>query len=310
MTSDNNSTTAHSEDSNATEGQTWRLPLNDEMVFDWAYESQTPQIQKLYAKSKHAQWDASERIDWQQNLDPENPFGYDDRLMPFSGTAAWAKATSKVQAQVRHQYQAYMVNQFLHGEQAAMMAAARLVQILPDAMGKQMAAQQVADEARHIEIFERLIREKIQLRYPPNPGLKALIEEGLRDSRWDFVVLTTQVLIEGMALISLQQLRDFSKHLLISSIGNYVMADEARHVAYGQNLLKDHLSQLSTYEKNERKDFLYEGIELLQMGSLIPSVGNFSDFLDCNLQKKLFNKKIQSKFEEIFRNMEFNNKTH
>lgn len=301
MTSNRGSTTAYNKNSNVAEDQTWRLPLNDEMVFDWAYESQAPQIQKLYAKSKHAQWDASERIDWQQNLDPENPFGYDDRLMPFSGTAAWAKATPKEQAQVRHQYQAYMVNQFLHGEQAAMMAAARLVQILPDAMGKQMAAQQVADEARHIEIFERLIREKIKVRYPPDPGLKALIEEGLRDSRWDFVVLTTQVLIEGMALVSLQQLRDFSKHPLISSIGNYVMADEARHVAYGQHLLKDYLSQLSTYEKKERQDFLREGVALLQLGPLMPSIGNFSD---CNLQK-LFKKKIQSKFEEKFFNMEF-----
>lgn len=287
---------------NASHENVWRLPLHDELVFDWAYDSQASSVQNLYAKSKYAQWDAAERIDWQQDLDPENPFGYDDRLMPLSGTEAWAKASSKERANVRHQYQAYMVNQFLHGEQAALLAAARLVQVLPDVMGKQMAAQQVADEARHIEVFERLIREKIQIRYPADAGLKALIEEGLRDSRWDFVVLTTQVLIEGMALISLQQLRDFSKHPLISTIGNYVMADEARHVAYGQHLLKDHLSQLTAYEKKERHDFLLEGIEKLKTGIMIPEVNG--SFLS-NEEKKsriFFQEKLIKKFKSRFLN--------
>lgn len=227
--------TFHSDPTQTAENQIWRLPLHDELVFDWAYDSKASSVQNLYAKSKHAQWDAAERIDWQQDLDPEIPFGYDDRLMPLSGTAAWAKASAKDRANVSHQYQAYMANQFLHGKQAALLAAAHLVQVLPDAMGKQMAPQQVADEARHVEVFERLIREKIQIRYRADAVLKALIEEGLRDSRWDFVVLTTQVLIEGMALVPLQKLRDFSKHPRISTIGNYVMADEARHVAYGQH---------------------------------------------------------------------------
>jgi hypothetical protein len=289
--------TLHSDPSQTSENQIWRLPLHDELVFDWAYDAQASSVQNLYAKSKHAQWDAAERINWQQDLDPENPFGYDDRLMPLSGTEAWAKASSKERANVRHQYQAYMVNQFLHGEQAALLAAARLVQVLPDVMGKQMAAQQVADEARHVEVFERLIREKIQIRYPADAGLKALIEEGLRDSRWDFVVLTTQVLIEGMALVSLQQLRDFSKHPLISTIGNYVMADEARHVAYGQHLLKDHLSQLSAYEKKERHDFLLEGIEKLKTGIIIPEVDRFSLSYKEIQFCIFFREKIASKFK-------------
>lgn len=306
MTSDNATTKAHSANSNASYAPNehiWRLPLNDEMVFDWGYNTPASQVQNLYAKSKHAQWDAAQRIDWQQDLDPENPFLYDDRLMPFSGTDAWAKANAKERASIRHQYQAYMVNQFLHGEQAALMAAARLVQILPDTMGKQMAAQQAADEARHIEVFERLIREKIQLRYPADAGLKALIEEGLRDSRWDFVVLTTQVLIEGMALVSLQQLRDFSKHPLISSIGSYVMTDEARHVAYGQYLLKDHLAHLSEYERKQRQDFLREGIELLQGGPLIPTIDGFSELSTASFYNS-FKLKIKLKLKSEFINFQ------
>lgn len=275
----------------------WRLPLHDELVFDWDYQTQqASSVQNLYAKSKQQQWNAAERIDWQQNLDPENPFWYDDRLMPLSGMDAWKKASAQEKADVRQHYQAYMINQFLHGEQAALMAAARLVQILPDITGKQMAAQQVADEARHIEVFERLIREKIRLYYPADPGLKALIEEGLRDSRWDFVVLTTQVLIEGMALVSLQQLRDFSKNPLISSIGNYIMADEARHVAYGQHLLRDYLAQLNTHEQKERRDFLREGVEKLKGGVLIPEFEWFQSSEKEGQMHIKFRNKMAEKF--------------
>jgi hypothetical protein len=178
-----------SDPSQTAKNQILRLPRHDELVFDWAYEALASSAQILYTKNKYLQLDAAERIDWQQGLDQENSFSYDDRLIPLSGTETLTKASSKECAGVRHQYQAYMVKQFLHGERAALRPATRLVQVLPDDMAKQMAAQQVADEARHIEVFERLIRERINFLYPADTGLKALIEVGLCDSRRDFLML-------------------------------------------------------------------------------------------------------------------------
>ena len=45
-----------------------------------------------------------------------------------------------------------------------------------------------------------LLHEKFELAYPITPGLKALLEDGLTDSRWDMTYLTMQILIEGLAL--------------------------------------------------------------------------------------------------------------
>jgi hypothetical protein len=66
-----------------------------------------------------------------------------------------------------------------------MLAAGRLVAVLPCVQSKQFAAVQAADEARHVEVF------------PIDSGSKGLMEQGLTGSIWDMVVLTTLVLIEG-----------------------------------------------------------------------------------------------------------------
>jgi len=78
---------------------------------------------------------------------------------------------------------------------------------------------------------------------------------------------------------------------------HYVMADEARHVAFGQHLLKDHLSQLSAYEKKERHDFLLEGIKKLKTGIVIPGIDGFylsaEEWQFCTF----FQEKVASKFK-------------
>ena len=61
----------------------------------------------------------------------------------------------------RWELQAWMVSQFLHGEQGALVVAARLVEVVPDLDSKFYAASQAVDEARHVEAFSRYLREKV-----------------------------------------------------------------------------------------------------------------------------------------------------
>ncbi len=264
------------------------------MVFDPAYQQSTEKLANLYAKGKTHQWDAATRIDWAQELDPESPLAYDDRFMPCYGTAQWLGANDTQRADLRRQYHAYTVSQFLHGEQAALMAAAKLVQVLPTIEGKQFAATQVIDEARHVELFSRLLTDKIGLAYPIDTGLQSLIECGLADNRWDMVVLTTQILIEGLALVSLQHLRDFSHHPLIQSLALYVMEDEARHVAYGNTVLGNYLQQLTAPEQRERHEFIQTGLDLLFTRNLIEGLGTSQA-----------DKMIRAKFERKLAGMGF-----
>src|SRR5215831_9230559 len=212
----------------------------------------------LYDKGKKQQWDAATRIDWSLDLDPENPQEIDDRLIPIFGSPLWDKMDTKQRVRVRHHQQAQSLSQFMHGEQGALMAAARIVQTVPDLDAKFYAATQVMDEARHVEAYARLLNEKLGIAYPITPGLKSLLETTLTDRRWDMTYLGMQILIEGLALAAFQRIRDYAKNRLASSVNAYVMQDEARHVAFGRLALRDFYPQLGDKERAEREQFVVE----------------------------------------------------
>ena len=180
----------------------------------------------------------------------------DDRVVHIFGTDLWDRMTDKERSRVRHHLQASQISQFMHGEQGALIATAKIVQTVPDLDAKFYAATQVMDEARHVEAYSRLLHEKFELAYPITPGLKALLDDGLTDSRWDMTYLTMQILIEGLAFAAFQRIRDQSKNPLAAAVNAYVMQDEARHVAFGRLALRDFYPQLSEAERKEREDFV------------------------------------------------------
>ncbi|MFI4982286.1 MAG: ferritin-like domain-containing protein [Nevskiales bacterium] len=236
----------------------WRFDGQAETAFTWEYDDSREALLALYDKGKKQQWDAAERIDWSLDLDPENPMELDDRVIPIFGSDVWHKMTEKERRQVRHHLQASQISQFMHGEQGALIATAKIVQTVPDIDAKFYAATQVMDEARHVEAYARLLHEKFELAYPITHGLKALLENGLTDRRWDMTYLTMQILIEGLALAAFQRIRDQSKNKLASAVNAYVMQDEARHVAFGRLALREYYPQLSQAERDEREEFVVE----------------------------------------------------
>jgi hypothetical protein len=236
----------------------WTLNGQTQTAFTWEYEDERSKLLNLYDKGKKQQWDAAERIDWSIDLDPENPQEIDDRLIPIYGSPVWDKLTREERIKLRHHQQAQSLSQFMHGEQGALMAAARIVQMVPDLDAKFYAATQVMDEARHVEAYARLLNEKLGIAYPITPGLSALLETVLTDKRWDMTYLGMQILIEGLALAAFQRIRDYAKNPLAASVNAYVMQDEARHVAFGRLALRDFYPQLSDGERDEREEFVVE----------------------------------------------------
>ena len=236
----------------------WKFDGNTDVCFTWEYDDNRAGLLQLYAKGKQQQWDAAERIDWSQDLDPENPMLLDDRVIHIYGSDVWNRMNEKERRQVRHHLQASQISQFMHGEQGALIATAKIVQTVPDLDAKFYAATQVMDEARHVEAYSRLLHEKFELAYPITHGLRSLLESGLSDSRWDMTYLTMQILIEGLALAAFQRIRDQSKNPLAAAVNANVMQDEARHVAFGRLALRDYYPQLSDAERNEREEFVVD----------------------------------------------------
>jgi len=61
-----------------------------DVAFHLEYDDNRAGLLQLYAKGKQQQWDAAERIDWSQDLDPENrccsTTGWSRSTAPTSGT--------------------------------------------------------------------------------------------------------------------------------------------------------------------------------------------------------------------------------
>jgi hypothetical protein len=240
------------------EGIEWIVPENFESCFKWEYEDGSESLHRLYEKGKKQQWNASNRIDWSLDLDPENPQELPDEYLPIFGSPLWERMTNKERAALRRHSQAHDLSQFLHGEQGALICTAKIVQQVPDIEAKFYAATQVMDEARHVEVYKRLLHEKFDLAYPIVPPLQSLIDGILRDSRWDMTYLGMQVLIEGLALAAFAGIRDAAKNPLAAAVNAYVMQDEARHVAFGRLALREYYPQLSDKERDEREEFAVE----------------------------------------------------
>src|SRR5499426_1383066 len=242
----------------------WNVPGSFETTFRWEYQDGRDSLLNLYAKGKARQWNADTRIDWSQDLDPENPEQLPDETLPIFGSGVFERMTSKEKAALRRHFQAWQLSQFLHGEQGALICTAKIVQQVPSIDAKFYAATQVVDEARHVEAYARLLHEKFELAYPITPPLKRLLNDVLSDSRWDMTYLGMQVLIEGLALAAFANIRDVAENQLAASVNAYVMQDEARHVAFGRLTLRDYYPQLTQAERDEREEFAVEACYLMR----------------------------------------------
>jgi 1,2-phenylacetyl-CoA epoxidase catalytic subunit len=242
----------------------WEVPSGNTTIFNWEYDESRDRLLTLYEKGKEKQWNAQTRLDWSIEVDPGSESNAPDYYIPIYGSDMWEALDEKGKAEVRHHIGSWMNSQFLHGEQGALICASKIVQTVPDMDSKFYAATQVMDEARHVEMYGQYVRDKIELAYPINEHLKALLNDVIEDKRWDMTYLGMQVVIEGLALAAFSLIRDFSEEPLAKAINTYVMQDEARHVAFGRLALKDFYPELTQAERDEREEFVVEACYLMR----------------------------------------------
>ncbi|MCH7789374.1 MAG: ferritin-like domain-containing protein [Acidobacteria bacterium] len=250
--------------------------------FTWDYDNGREKLLNLYRKGKNRQWDSEVRIDWDLDLDLDDPLGAPEELIPIYGSETWSKLGEKEKSVVRRHLVAWQFSQFLHGEQGALICTAKIVQTVPDIDSKYYAATQVMDEARHVETYSRYL-DKIDMAYPINPNLRAILDDVLTDSRWDMTYLGMQVLIEGLALAAFGGIRTFATDPLSRAVNAYVMQDEARHVMFGRLALRDYYPHLTSAEIAEREEFTVEACWAMRDRFLAEEVWETLDFdvADC-----------------------------
>jgi len=231
--------------------------------FSWDYDPRRPELRKLYSKAKDKQWNASVDIDWSIEVDPDDPGGLSEYL-PVMAADAFDSFSPAQQREAGKVFNTWLTSQFLHGEQGALLATSKLVAQVPDMDAKFYGATQVMDEARHVEVYGRYLHEKLGDVHPINPNLQQLLELVVADPRWDVTYLGMQIIVEGLALAAFGLIHQFATEPLIKQITRYVMADEARHVAFGALALAGVYDELTAAERRERQDFVLEASWLMR----------------------------------------------
>ncbi len=229
----------------------------------WNYGSVKEGLRELYEKAKREQWDSTTQLDWSIEVDPEAEI-IPPQFNPLADFKPAQKLDDRERIRLRHALISNQLSQFLHGEQGALIVASQLVGAVPWMDAKYYASTQTMDEARHVEVFAKYTREKLEWEWPINPNLKELLDATITDSRWDFKFLGMQIIIEGLAMAAFGSLWKAAQEPLLKDLLKYVMKDESRHVAFGVLALRDHYAGLSAGEMKDREDFIIYACELMR----------------------------------------------
>ena len=232
-------------------------------VYNWNYESEIDQLRTLYANALERQWIALKDLPWEQELDREafaNTFSIGG--IPIHETDYWKGLPATLRWEVSRRTATFMLSNFLHGEQGALMVAAQLVNAVPHMDGKFYAATQTLDEARHVEVFAAFIRKLGEVQ-PIAPGLKQLLDNVLATDDWMKKAVGMQVVTEGLALYSFRDMRNATGEPLLRKLLTLVSRDEARHTGYGIKYLSAVVPSLSEQEIAELEDFAFESARLM-----------------------------------------------
>jgi hypothetical protein len=231
--------------------------------YAWNYGSVKEGLRDLYEKAKRDQWNATQQLDWKTDVDPESEI-IPAAVNPLQSYGPYQKLDAREKQRLQHAQISLQLSQFLHGEQGALIVASQLVGGVPWIDAKYYAATQTMDEARHVEVFSRYLREKLEWEWPINESLKELLDATIGDSRWDFKYLGMQIIIEGLAMAAFGSLHQMAQEPLLKELIHYVMRDESRHVAFGVVSLTGYYQDMPENERRDREDFIIYACELMR----------------------------------------------
>jgi hypothetical protein len=218
----------------------------------------------LYEKAKTGQWNGTTDLPWETPVDIEATIAADQAAIgagidpsQYADTPL-AKWGEKEWVEFGIEGRRWSLSQFLHGEQGALLCTAKITETVPWYDAKLYASTQVVDEARHVEVFARYLEEKLGGGYQVNAHLRMLLDDIIKDSRWDMTYLGMQVMVEGLALAAFGFMHQLTGEPLLKQLLRYVMSDEARHVAFGVLSLQEAYAGMTDAEIKERQEFAYE----------------------------------------------------
>jgi hypothetical protein len=247
-----------------------------DLHWTWSYGSEMEELRRLYEKGKGGQWNAQTDLDWSTPIDrsdwllaPEGSLLANVVKMTGGSVAAQKEAT--------HDELTYVISQLLHGEQAALQLCGQLTNVCTEMDQKFYAASQVIDEARHIEVFAKVLQEKMGTIYPIGADLKTLLDILLQAEGMQKKVLGMQTLFEGMAVGIMDMVRRDSNNSLLQEMLHRVEQDEARHAAFGVLNMRRIVKDASQDSMEGMEDWAFSILETLNANQQLEMLRTFED---------------------------------
>jgi hypothetical protein len=225
------------------------------------YEPKIKALRDLYEVAKKQQWNAATDIPWELEIDPGGDI-LDPSQDAFRELDVIKALPEETQTKLAVCNAAWILSQFLHGEQGALLCCGQLVEAVPDIDGKLYAATQVIDEARHVEVFHRYIK-RLHRVYPIDPTLQAVLNQILEADLWQMKCVGMQVIVEGLAMGAFRIMKEGSRDPLLRDIVKLTADDEARHISYGLIYMKDELPRMKDEERNRVEDFAFAAVDAI-----------------------------------------------
>jgi hypothetical protein len=226
------------------------------------YESSDPQLDELYERAKKNQWNVSVDIDWDKGIRSDDDVFKRDET-PVTQTKFFKSLSKRMQTDVLANEAAFMLSQFLHSEQGALLCCGQLIDVVPTIQGKLYAATQAMDEARHVEAFHRYLK-LLDRSYPVLAGLKNLLDSILAAESWQAKCVGMQIVVESFALGTFRNMLIQAEDPVLKSIVRLTAKDEARHIAFGIMSLSEEIPRMPEDERVALEDFGLAAIGLLQ----------------------------------------------
>ena len=174
-------------------------------------------VPRLYAQAVAAQWDPATAVPWDAPID--HPDEVEDAVV---------------------QVMTYLIE----NEQVALVVPARFLGTVHPYFREvvQLLAVQVADEARHLEVFTRRARLTGRPLGLSSVGGRASLATLLDEPDFSVAALLLSVLGEGTFLDLLAFVTTYGPDPVTRAVARLALADEARHVAFGQAHLEHRLA--------------------------------------------------------------------
>jgi hypothetical protein len=265
--------------------------------YAWNYGTLKEGLRDLYEKAKREQWNGTVQLAWDTPVDPQGEI-IAQVYNPLDDYAPFKKLDERGCREFRHATISLQLSQFMHGEQGALIVASQLAGAVPWIDGKYYAATQTMDEARHVEVFARYLREKLEWQWPINPNLKQLLDIIIRDSRWDVKYLGMQILVEGLAMAAFAQMYQMAVEPLVRDVVHYVMKDESRHVAFGVISLKGYYDDMEEHELREREEFVLEVCELMRDRLVGEEIANHFGWKAAEVRQEVLGSPVMRMFRQ------------